>query len=57
VVLIAALANGRGGQAAAAMGRHLSKIEAGLDLDKRRKREIDLRQLLLPAPLNGGRTR
>jgi DNA-binding GntR family transcriptional regulator len=56
-VLIAAMTNGRGGQAAAAMGRHLSKIEAGLDLDRRRKREIDLRQLLLPAPLNGGRSR
>jgi DNA-binding GntR family transcriptional regulator len=57
VLLIEALANGRGNQAAAAMGRHLSKIEAGLDFERRRKREIDLRQLLMPAPLNGGRPR
>jgi hypothetical protein len=39
------------------MGRHLSKIEAGLDLDKRRKRDIDLRQLLLPGTPNGGKGR
>jgi DNA-binding GntR family transcriptional regulator len=56
-LLIEALAAGRGSHAAAIMLRHLSRIEAGLDLDREPDRATDLRQLLMPVSAKGDRSR